>query len=480
MAGHHKLVEQHRESKPAVSASKKIAVVSTPTNGGLVASPSPRLDRDFSRVPANAGSKAGSRGRLLKPGVTHQSQISLPPATQGVFRSVHQQDEPLATISPSVQRQVRTTINESGRPLEPGIQRFLEPRFGKDFSHVRMHTSEAASRSAAALNAAAYTVGQHVAFGEGQYAPITDAGLRLIAHELSHVVPLPPGHSPIITRVAHPASMEEIRARESSRMLGLMSQSPHADKSGVVYRQPLTPEHEELRASAARHSASPLQFTVSDAVKWKTDPDYLDLFKDNFVFENRKVILSAATKYDIPAELLAGIVRIEIGGKDPIKPLVYQWRKWVPFTRDKDQTSLGQQAMQPRRAAESLGYDPKALTEGQHEEIIKTLEDPSQSIFLAAKHLSDLRNVDFKGTAGSVLTLEQIEIIGARYNRGPTLPLGEIKKNLSYGRAITGRWGKLQTLLISPPRHLQYLPPGSRSVAEFERNIYRLYGVPGY
>jgi hypothetical protein len=64
----------------------------------------------------------------------------------------------------------------------------MEPRFGHDFSRVRVHTGTQAAESAQAVNALAYTVGQDVVFGAGRYAPHTHEGRRLIAHELTHVI----------------------------------------------------------------------------------------------------------------------------------------------------------------------------------------------------------------------------------------------------------------------------------------------------
>jgi hypothetical protein len=63
----------------------------------------------------------------------------------------------------------------------------MEKRFGHDFSQVRIHTDGRASESARSVSAKAYTVGEHVAFAAGRYAPGTPAGERLIAHELAHV-----------------------------------------------------------------------------------------------------------------------------------------------------------------------------------------------------------------------------------------------------------------------------------------------------
>ncbi len=64
----------------------------------------------------------------------------------------------------------------------------MEPRFGHDFGHVRIHTDAKAARSSRALNALAYTVGRSIVFDAGQYRPRTTAGRRLLAHELSHTI----------------------------------------------------------------------------------------------------------------------------------------------------------------------------------------------------------------------------------------------------------------------------------------------------
>ena len=64
----------------------------------------------------------------------------------------------------------------------------MEQRFGHDFSKVRVHSGAPAEMSARDMNAHAYTVGHHIVFAAGQFAPGTQAGQRLIAHELTHVV----------------------------------------------------------------------------------------------------------------------------------------------------------------------------------------------------------------------------------------------------------------------------------------------------
>jgi hypothetical protein len=80
------------------------------------------------------------------------------------------------------------SLGYGGQSLPPSVRAFFEPRFGQDFSGVRLHTDSRANESAKSVNALAYTVRQDVVFGEGQYSPETESGKKLIAHELTHVV----------------------------------------------------------------------------------------------------------------------------------------------------------------------------------------------------------------------------------------------------------------------------------------------------
>ena len=92
---------------------------------------------------------------------------------------------------PEVTTEVESNIGAmrgGGQPLDAGLRAFMEPRFGHDFGNVRVHTNARAASTATAVNALAFTTGRDVVFGTGQYQPGTDAGKRLIAHELTHVV----------------------------------------------------------------------------------------------------------------------------------------------------------------------------------------------------------------------------------------------------------------------------------------------------
>lgn len=74
-----------------------------------------------------------------------------------------------------------------GRPLAAATRSFFEPRFGRNFADVRIHTGAEADHNASAINASAYTLGNHITFAAGRYRPDTFAGRKLLAHELTHV-----------------------------------------------------------------------------------------------------------------------------------------------------------------------------------------------------------------------------------------------------------------------------------------------------
>jgi hypothetical protein len=75
-----------------------------------------------------------------------------------------------------------------GQPLPSSVRAFFGPRFGVDFSGVRIHQGAEAASLAKAIDARAYTVGRDVAFDNGQYSPYTTEGKKLLAHELTHVL----------------------------------------------------------------------------------------------------------------------------------------------------------------------------------------------------------------------------------------------------------------------------------------------------
>jgi len=81
-----------------------------------------------------------------------------------------------------------SSLGSSGQPLPESSRNFFEPRFGHDFSNVRIYNDANAARSAKSISAHAYTTGNNIVFNSGQFSPDSDNGKRLMAHELTHVV----------------------------------------------------------------------------------------------------------------------------------------------------------------------------------------------------------------------------------------------------------------------------------------------------
>jgi hypothetical protein len=80
------------------------------------------------------------------------------------------------------------SLKGKGNPLNRPIKDYFEPRFGVDLGNVRVHTDGNANLLARSIHAKAFTYGNHIVFGEGQYQPDTLTGKKLIAHELTHTI----------------------------------------------------------------------------------------------------------------------------------------------------------------------------------------------------------------------------------------------------------------------------------------------------
>jgi hypothetical protein len=83
---------------------------------------------------------------------------------------------------------VADVLSSPGEGLDTGVRADMEQGFGADFSDVRVHTDDAAHRSATAVSAHAYTSGNHIVFQRDAYDPESSAGRHTLAHELTHVL----------------------------------------------------------------------------------------------------------------------------------------------------------------------------------------------------------------------------------------------------------------------------------------------------
>lgn len=103
-------------------------------------------------------------------------------------KSLLQRNPSNSKVTNGVPPMVHEVLRSPGQPLDAATRAFMEPRFGHDFSGVRVHTDSRAVQSAQAVNALAYTMGRDIVFGDGLYRPRTSEGNKLLAHELAHVV----------------------------------------------------------------------------------------------------------------------------------------------------------------------------------------------------------------------------------------------------------------------------------------------------
>jgi len=112
-------------------------------------------------------------------------------------------DPPPGDIPPSIEN----VVNSGGRPLDFGTRRFFEPRIGYDLSSVRIFTDPVAAQSAESIQARAYTLGNNIVFGNGEYSLGSESGKHLLAHELAHVAQQGQGTSAVeLQRQSAPGS----------------------------------------------------------------------------------------------------------------------------------------------------------------------------------------------------------------------------------------------------------------------------------
>lgn len=115
---------------------------------------------------------------------------------------------------------VHEVLRSPGQPLDAETRAFFEPRFGQDFSQVRVHTDAKAADSARAVNALAYTVGRDVVFEASQYAPGTIAGRIVLAHELTHVIQQDAMYGGSVRAIGLPGDRHEKEAEVTGIAIG--------------------------------------------------------------------------------------------------------------------------------------------------------------------------------------------------------------------------------------------------------------------
>jgi hypothetical protein len=135
------------------------------------------------------------------------------------------------TIPKDVPPTVREVLQSRGEPLDGRVRNRLETHLGENLGHVMVHADQKAAASAQSVNARAYTVGNHIVFGAGQYQPGTPLGDVLLAHEAAHVAQQTSGHA----RTGHDYAGLE-REANSAALPFLFSMGGLASRVGIAMR----------------------------------------------------------------------------------------------------------------------------------------------------------------------------------------------------------------------------------------------------
>lgn len=126
---------------------------------------------------------------------------------------------------------VHEVLDTPGEPLDSATRSFMEPRFGHDFSQVRVHATPGAATSAAAVQARAYTVGQHIVLGAGSPSRGSLSGRLLLAHELAHVVQQSGGRG--AAPEVSPSAPHEADARAAAQAVATGGEARVASRTGI-------------------------------------------------------------------------------------------------------------------------------------------------------------------------------------------------------------------------------------------------------
>jgi Domain of unknown function (DUF4157) len=167
------------------------------------------------RKPENTSKNgAYTEGSLFSPTITPVVQRACAHCEQDKEQSAQRKETGATaggfTAPPSVSR----AISRAGQGLDSNAKTFMESRFNRSFDNVQVHTDSDSAASARDISARAYTSGNHIVFGDGQYQPNTEGGRHLLAHELTHTVQQSGSYSDKIQRDPVPENNEDDALRE--------------------------------------------------------------------------------------------------------------------------------------------------------------------------------------------------------------------------------------------------------------------------
>jgi hypothetical protein len=187
-----------------------------------------------------------------------------------------------------------------------------------------------------------------------------------------------------------------------------------------------------------------LRYVIQKGIDEKNADKFINDFKNQWVSGYKNIIIQASNKFDIPSDLLAAVAWREVGG-DPsfLDDYAYSARQAGIYSGSPSETSFGNTSVQLRRAAEALEYDLEQLTQVVENDIIYSLQNPRQNLFIAAKHLSDIKDKYLPNiNSDEISSRDKLALAGA-YNRGPVYPtLEDFWKYPDNGTNYAGGYGR--------------------------------------
>jgi hypothetical protein len=203
---------------------------------------------DLSQVPVHHDPLERPQARLAESAPGDPFEREADQVANRVLEAGHLPPRPMTFEPPGVPRRTSASpanslamppemdrvLRAPGDPLHAGTRAFMEPRFGHDFSGVRVHSDSGAASSAREVDSLAYTVGNHIVFGAGMFSPDTHAGRRLLAHELTHVVQQTGGREGATDRPGAPTGSREGSLRTGALVLQRQPISTKGQRPSIV------------------------------------------------------------------------------------------------------------------------------------------------------------------------------------------------------------------------------------------------------
>ncbi|WP_326773032.1 hypothetical protein [Streptomyces sp. NBC_01445] len=283
--------------------------------------------------------------------------------------------------------------------------------------------------------------------GDFHLAETTEKEARdLCVHELKQAYDLLPDfRMGFIERVeivsAIPELQREAAEARSNPLARLAGSGPKQDYYPAAGDAIVSPTLRDIRLQVANLPGAKDSY-------WNPPSDSQD--RTEWIAANKEIIKAAARNSGLPPDMVAGIAWQEVGGQpgilddltdtireqadSPLSPITPENLPWR-LGGDPDNTSFGPIAIQVRRGAEVLGYDPDHLTDQQRGMVEEALQDPGQNVFIASEYLAQLKaESEFADVPAEEMTPAQYQELAARYNGGPYWEGDDAQ---AYGRGFT-------------------------------------------